>query len=176
VSRFVPEKRHLDLINAFNEANLQGWKLVLVGDSDHPDEYSRNIITISKKLPNVVITGFQSGLPLAELYANAGVFVLPSSHEGLPIAMLEALSYNLPVLASDIPANLEVGLPDKLYFPLGDIPALAEALCRMADEATDPRQHLVPQSWVKERYNWPRIASRTLEVYKQTASNLPVIS
>lgn len=165
VSRFVPEKRHLDLIYAFNEANLLGWKLVLVGDADHPDEYSRKVRSVSKKLPNVVITGFQSGLPLAELYTNAGIFVLPSSHEGLPIAMLEALSYSVPVLASDIPANLEVGLQEKYYFPLGDTMALAEAMRRLANEESKLRQ-----SWIKERYSWPQIAMNTLEVYKRAVA------
>jgi glycosyltransferase involved in cell wall biosynthesis len=111
VSRLDPGKRHIDLIRAFTEANLPDWKLVLAGALDPPDDYIRAVLSLADTTPNIVLTDFQSGSALQELYANAGMFVLPSSHEGLPIVILEALSYGLPVLASDIPANLEVGLP-----------------------------------------------------------------
>jgi len=167
VSRFVPEKRHLDLINAFNEANLKDWKLVLVGDADHPNEYSENIITTSKKLPNIVLTGYQSGLSLAELYAYAGIFVLPSSHEGLPIALLEALSYGIPVLASDIPANLEVGLSPEQYFHLGDVPALAHQLQKSVYIKPADNKFKETREWVCKRYNWADVAHKTLIVFKE---------
>lgn len=101
------------------------WKPAIVGASDHPHDYVKDVLGEAAATPGVVGTGLQTGLALRELYGRAGVFVLPSSHEGLPIAMLEALSYGLPVIASDIPANLEVGLPSEHYFPLGDVGALA---------------------------------------------------
>ena len=168
VSRFVPEKRHLDLIEAFRQSGLADWKLALVGEVDRRDSYTMKVVAAAERTPGVVITDFQSGLALRELYAHAGIFVLPSSHEGLPIALLEALSYGLPVLASDIPANLEVGLPPGQYFPLGDIPALAAGLQRLAAATTDQAKRLERQSWVKERYDWHQVALQTLEIYKNT--------
>ncbi|MGO9446850.1 MAG: glycosyltransferase family 4 protein, partial [Thiobacillaceae bacterium] len=117
VSRLVPEKRHNDLIEALADAKLDGWKLVLVGASENPDAYTAALAARAQATAGVVMTGFQSGLALRELYAHAGVFVLPSSHEGLPIALMEALSFGLPVVASDIPAHLEIGLDDAHYFP-----------------------------------------------------------
>jgi glycosyltransferase involved in cell wall biosynthesis len=167
VSRLVPEKRHLDLIAAFGQAALPGWKLAIVGASDHPDAYVREVLQAAETVPGVVCTGLQTGLVLRELYAHAGVFVLPSSHEGLPIAMLEALSYGLPVIASAIPANLEVGLPAEHYFPLGGVDALAERLREfvgqtLTDEARESRRR-----WVSERYDWRDIAKRTLAVYRE---------
>lgn len=169
VSRFVPEKRHLDLIEAFTRAGLPGWKLALVGEADRREPYCMKVQASAERTPGVVITDYQSGKALHELYAHAGMFVLPSSHEGLPIALLEALSYGLPVLASAIPANLEVGLSDKHYFPLGDTNALAVALRRLARDGNDAQQRHGRQMWVEERYDWARIAARTLEVYR-TAS------
>src|SRR5260221_4349777 len=104
VSRLVREKRHLDLIEAFRRADLDDWKLVIVGAADHADAYAREVVSVAERTERVVTTGFQSGVALHGLYANAGLFVLPSSHEGLPIAILEALSFGVPVVASDIPA------------------------------------------------------------------------
>lgn len=166
VSRFVQEKRHLDLINAFDSAGLVGWKLVLVGDADNPSDYSREIHAKSKANSNIVLTGFQSGLELAELYTNAGVFVLPSSHEGLPIAMLEALSYGLPVFASDIPANLEVGLPKHNYFSLGNVEQLSKMLkdYSTANHGNDGIR--LANTLISEKYNWNTIAQNTLRVYQ----------
>ncbi|TCJ18046.1 glycosyltransferase [Parasulfuritortus cantonensis] len=166
VSRLVPEKRHFDLIRAFDQAALPGWKLAIVGASDHPDEYVRSVIEAAKATPGTVCTGLQTGEALRQLYAHAGIFVLPSSHEGLPIALLEALSYGLPVVASDIPANLEVGLPAAHYFPLGDTEALAERLRAFAAQPLTPGLRNERRAWVKTRFDWHDIARRTLLVYQ----------
>ena len=170
VSRLVPEKRHLDLIEAFRRAALPGWKLAIVGASDHPDAYVRQVLDAAAATPGVVCTGLQTGLSLRELYAHAGIFVLPSSHEGLPIAMLEALSYGLPVIASDIPANVEVGLPAAHYFPLGDVEALVVRLREFAAQPLTFEAREARRAWVSERYDWRDIARRTLAVYEAVAS------
>lgn len=173
VSRLVPEKRHMDLIAAFNRAGLVDWKLAIVGSSDHPDAYTRQVLETVANTPGVVCTGFQSGQALRELYAHAGLFVLPSSHEGLPIAMLEALSYGLPVVASNIPANLEVGLPAENYYPLGDVDALAARLSVFAARPLNPETRESRRAWVAERFDWRDIARRTMAVYQAAVSERP---
>jgi glycosyltransferase involved in cell wall biosynthesis len=165
VSRLVPEKRHLDLIEAFRRAALPGWKLALVGAADHADDYSRRVVDAAGATPAVVMTGFQSGTALETLYAHAGLFVLPSSHEGLPIAMLEALSYGTPVVASDIPANLEVGLPRACHFPLGDVEALATLLRERAEVVETPVQRQARRDEAVQRFDWARNARATRAIY-----------
>ena len=162
----VPEKRHLDLIRAFNLARLDDWKLALVGSIDLKDSYTLEVVNAAGESSNVVLTDFQTGEPLAELYGNAGVFVLPSTHEGLPIALLEALSYGLPAIASDIPANKEVGLPSGQYFRTGDEADMARCLRTIATEprTEDYKQEL--RAWVKSKYDWYRIACSTLDIYR----------
>jgi glycosyltransferase involved in cell wall biosynthesis len=166
VSRLVPEKRHLDLISAFSFAGLPGWKLALVGASDHPDDYTRRVLSAAANTENVVTTGFQTDLALRELYAHAGMFVLPSSHEGLPIVILEALSYGLPVIASDIPANREVGLGNDHYFALGNVEQLTQRLQAFAYGLLDTRTREETRQCVVEKYDWGRIADQTLAVYQ----------
>lgn len=166
VSRLVPEKRHHDLIEAFSRAGLADWKLALVGASDHPDAYMQSVLDAVRTTPNSVATGFQTSLALRELYAHAGMFVLPSSHEGLPIALLEALSYGLPVIASDIPANLEVGLGQQHYFALGDTAMLAQRISDFTKTPYTSDRREAVRKWVGEKYNWHDIASKTLEVYR----------
>jgi len=166
ISRLVPEKRHLDLIEAFRLAALPGWKLAIVGASDHPDAYVQSVLDAAANTPDVVCTGFQSGAKLAELFGHAGIFVLPSSHEGLPIALLEALSYGLPVVASDIPANVEVGLPPDHYFPLGEVMALAERLVIFSEMPLTSATRESRRVWVAERYDWRQIARQTVDVYR----------
>lgn len=133
VSRLVPE-RHLDLIAAFKLAAIPGWKLAIVGASDHPDAMWREVLESARTSGDIICTGLQTGQALKELYSHAGMFVLPSSHEGLPIALLEALSFGLPVIASDIPANLEVGLPEDSYFlSVRSMPSQDSTSSRVAD-------------------------------------------
>jgi glycosyltransferase involved in cell wall biosynthesis len=164
VSRMVPEKRQLDLIRAYASARLRGWKLALAGALDDGD-YSRKVRACAQD-QGVVLTGYVSGEPLQQLYSHAGAFVLPSSHEGLPIALLEALSYGLPVLASDIPANLEVGLDRLSYVPLGDTAALASRLSEISESPMSESARLARRLWTMQKYDWDRIAAQTLQVYR----------
>ncbi len=170
VSRFVPEKRHLDLIKAFEQAGLSGWKLVLVGDTGQKDNYTRSVLSMAEKFPDIIITGFQSGRNLQELFSHAGLFVLPSSHEGLPIALLEALSYGLRTIASDIPAHIEVNLPTESYYPLGNTNTLAKLLKKFSYMENSPHDREKARKWVKNKYNWNNVAKQTFEVYRSVLS------
>ena len=131
------------------------------GDADHADEYSERLKQQATATPNVILTGFISGAPLHTLFSQAGLFVLPSYHEGLPIALLEAMSWSLPVVVSDIPANLEIGLPPADYFPVGNVPALTQKLQQwVAGEKADYSQFM-------PKYRWPEIAAQTAQVYQR---------
>ncbi len=123
VGRFVPEKGFHDLCDAFKQVDTD-WKLVIAGEADHESEYSRSLIKNAKEDPRIVLTGRIGGEVLSEIYSNAGLFILPSYHEGLPITILEAMSYDLPVLSSNIPANRELVKNENCTFPSGDIPAM----------------------------------------------------
>ncbi len=174
VSRLVPEKRHLDLIEAFRRSALpKGWQLAIVGAADHADAYARSVCDAAARVNGVCMTGFQTGETLQSLYANAGLFVLPSSHEGLPIAILEALSHGVRVLASDIPANVEIGLPSDCHFPLGDVPALAQRLKAIAAAPETDAQREARKAWATGKFSWERNARSTQAIYAQVCGLLP---
>ena len=170
VGRIVEEKRQLDLISAFGRLNDPVTKLLIVGWADHDGSYLRAVKQAAAATPGVLMTGFQHGEPLAQLYAHAGLFVLPSSHEGMPMALLEALSHGIPCLASDIGANLALDLGAEDYFPLGDVDALADAMKRkVADPDSVRSQERAAQ--VRNSFGWSPIVDRTIEIYE---SALPV--
>lgn len=154
VGRLVPEKGFHDLIGAWKAAGTTRT-LVIVGGADHPDAYSRNLL--KQQQDGIVFTGFQSGAALATLYHNAALFVLPSYHEGLPIAALEAISAGCPILLSDIEANRDIRLPFGCYFPLANQRVLAEKL-----SAPDFAHLSVNAESVLTRFNWDSIAQQTL--------------
>lgn len=159
MGRFVPEKNFHQLIRAFAALKQQNYKLVLAGDTDFEDDYSRKLKSLAKE-NGVILTGFIKGKKLHELLTHAHCFVLPSSHEGLPIALLEAMSYDLPVIVSDIPANLEVGLNYDCYFPTNDEKALEEKLRQRIS------QDFQPVNYPMDEYNWDVIAEQVMTVYK----------
>jgi glycosyltransferase involved in cell wall biosynthesis len=164
VGRISAEKRQLDLIAAFALARPAGWRLALVGGLD-AGSYSQQVRSRALEA-DVVLAGFRGGAALEQLYTHAGLFVLPSAHEGLPIALLEALSFGLPVLASDIAANLEVGLDADSYFPMGNVAALATALTRSISAPPNEEERSQRRARVTQAYDWDSIAVRTLEVYR----------
>ncbi len=161
--RFVPEKNLHHLVEAFGRIDAHGCKLVLAGDTDFEDDYSRSLKEKARKA-GVVLTGFVKGRKLHSLLSQARCYCLPSSHEGLPIALLEAMSYSLPVVVSDIPANKEVGLPDECYFRCGDIKALAERLQPLVEG------DFAPRTYDMQKYDWDRIARQTMQVYRSVAA------
>ena len=158
--RFVPEKNLHHLIEACAKIDMKGYKLVLAGDADFEDSYSKKLKEMARK-NNVVLTGFIKGKKLHSLLTNCACYCLPSSHEGLPIALLEAMSYGVRVLASDIPANLEVGLADDNYFHCGNIDELAEKLKKIINT---PNERV---NYDMEKYNWDVIASQVANVYRE---------
>ena len=124
----------------------------------------------SRRVPghkDIVLTGFLTGHPLAELYSHAGLFVLPSYYEGLPIALLEAMSYGLSCIVSDIPANREVGLPEERYFKAGDIEGLSSKIKEFAAKPMTEEQKSRQIELLKQKYNWDKIAEETLKVYQE---------
>jgi glycosyltransferase involved in cell wall biosynthesis len=170
VGRFVPEKGFHDLLESFHQflsMTHNPWKLVIVGDADHEDAFSRKLKKQSRGMPGVVLTGFQSGITLQVLYSQAGLFILPSYHEGLPIVLLEALSYGSSCLVSDIPANREVNLEEDRYFKPGDIDRITQKLSEfwLRPDTEDERRKRIQQ--ITDKYNWAQIAQKTLEVYKR---------
>jgi glycosyltransferase involved in cell wall biosynthesis len=158
--RFVPEKNLHHLVEAFTRIESHGCKLVLAGDTDFEDDYSRKL-KLKAKEAGVVMTGFVKGQKLHSLLTHARAYVLPSSHEGLPIALLEAMSYRLPVVVSDILANLEVGLEDDCYFPVGNVAQLVQKVQTMVDVP----YHRVDYDMTK--YDWDVIANQVIDVYKK---------
>lgn len=158
VGRFVEEKGLHDLIAAYQLSGISD-PLVLVGDADHPSDYSMRLKQLAIKTPNVILTGFLKGDALKVVFSQAKLFIMPSYHEGLPIALLEAMSYSLPAVVSDIPANLEVGLPVEAYFHVGNVADLANKMKqRVTLNDADYGEFL-------KTYDWREIASKTVSVY-----------
>lgn len=156
VGRLVPEKGFHTLIAAYL-AGKADFKLVIAGRADHEDAYSRSLMQHARD--GVVFTGFQTHAVLHALYCNASLFVLPSTHEGLPIAALEAARVGVPVLLSDIQANLDIGLPAANYFPVGDVSALKSKLYAHHGACA------VDAAAIANRFNWDTVSNEVEQIY-----------
>lgn len=157
VGRLVPEKGLHDLIAA-HLASKTDRKLVIVGGADHDSDYARDLL--AKSDDHVVFAGVQTRPVLRHLFERADLFVMPSYHEGLPIAALEAGSCGAPMLLSDIRPNRDVGLAERHYFPVGDVQALSAALERPS------LNYAVDSDAIRERFCWDQAAIDTLAIYR----------
>lgn len=166
VGRFVPEKGLGDLIDAFEAAALRDRTLVIVGRADHRGSYSRHLSEKVEGNKKIVLTGFLTGKDLAELYHHAGIFVLPSHYEGLPIVLLEALSYGCSCLVSDIPPHRSIGLPVDWYFPVGKVGVLSNKLRELIGSVYSETDRERLGRMLRQVYNWDVIAEKTFEVYE----------
>lgn len=159
VARLVPEKGLHDLIDAYERSNCTA-KLVIAGSADHQSDYARDLL--ARAGDRIIFTGVQSRATLKCLYERCSLFVMPSYHEGLPIAALEAASCGARILLSDIPANLDIGLDPRNYFPVGNVAALTERL------NADCADFQVDRDSVRARFSWDKAAEDTLNVYRAT--------
>lgn len=168
LGRFVPEKGFHDLLDAWERVETS-WQLALAGDADHPTPYSRQLKERARRMDGVVLTGFVKGETLDQLYTHSGLFVLPSYHEGLPLVLLEALSFGCSPLVSNIPSIRSVPLPDERSFPPGDVAELARKLKTWMERGISPEERDRNLELLRTRYNWDHIARRTLVVYEDVA-------
>lgn len=167
LGRLVPEKRPDLLIEAFQKLQPPGWKLALVGGVSDTAEFTSELVRLADNNPNIIFTGELQGKYLAEVVRGAGLFVLPSDLEGLPLVMLEAMREGIPVVASDIPPHQQLLAQDRgLLFEAGSVSScircLQEALAQpleMANRATKA------QKYVEVNYHWDKITADNLTVY-----------
>lgn len=97
--------------------------LVIAGGSSHSQEYFEELKQKAQG-KNIIFTDFVQGRVLEELYSNAYVYVLPSDLEGMPISLLEAMSYGNCCLTSDIPECTEVCGDKAVCFEKGNTASL----------------------------------------------------
>ncbi|WP_405096596.1 glycosyltransferase family 4 protein [Micromonospora sp. NBC_01412] len=165
VGRLVPEKAADLLVRAFRRLPTD-LRLVVVGGSSFTDDFVARIRREAGDDPRIVFTGFVYGEQLAELYSHAAAFVQPSRLEGLPLTLLEAASYGLPVVASDIEPHVEVlerDAPGRRLFRDGDGDDLLRALATVtADVPAERAGATLLRDRVLAEYNWDT-AARDLE-------------
>lgn len=157
VARLVPEKGLSYLVEAHARAHNPP-PLIVAGSEMHGSGYADRLKAAAG--PGVLFIGAQDKVTLGALYRNTALFVMPSFHEGLPIAALEAMGAGARMLLSDIPANVDLGLAPGNYFPVGDVEALARRL------SGDFARFAISSESTKA-FDWDIIADKTLEVYRE---------
>ena len=160
VARIVPEKGLNYLIEAFKRIkNKTNKKLVIVGGPSHSKAYFDEISKICQGDDRIIMTGFQSGRILNELFSNAYLYCLPSDVEGMPISLLEAMSFGNLCLVSDIPENKDVLDKDSFTFKKSDVDDLtAKLLFAVNSNFETHKSQFIYKSW-------DDVVNETLKVY-----------
>ena len=168
LGRIVPEKGIHYLIDAYQKINTNK-KLVIAGGASDTDDYYQELKEKSKNNENIIFTGFVQGTELAELYSNAYIYCLPSDLEGMPLSLLEAMSYGNCCLTSDIDECSEV-LEDKgVIFKKTDITDLADKLKKLCNDNNLVRKYKdESQKFILNKYNWDEVTKSTLAIYKKS--------
>lgn len=166
LGRIVPEKGAHYLINAYKGLDTDK-KLVIAGGSSHTSEYMNEIKALAKEDEKIIFTGFVQGEILEELYSNAYIYCLPSDLEGMPLSLLEAMSYGNCCLTSDIPECTEVCGNMAATFRKGnekDLQDKLQMLLNNKDIADKYRQGAA--DFICNTFNWDDIIDRTVQLYK----------
>lgn len=166
-ARLVKEKGVHYLIKAYNEMDTE-LKLVIAGDALYEDEYKKELQELAKSNKNIIFTGFVTGDILYELFSNCYIFVLPSELEGLPTALLEAMSYGNCCLVSDIPENIEALNDLGFTFQNKNYIDLKNKLLYLI-ENKDKVESVKPRAkeYVLSNFSWDQIADRFEQLYKE---------
>ena len=166
MGRLVPEKGLEYLIKAFMELDTDK-KLVVAGSSSDTQEFVDRIHKLASKDDRIIFTGFVQGRMLSELLSNSYLYVIPSDLEGMPLTLLEAMSYGNCCLTSDIPECIEVCGGKALSFRKSDVKDLRDKLRMLIDDEEKVKEYRKEASeYVCEHYNWERIVDETIKVYK----------
>lgn len=167
LARLVPEKGAHYLIDAYKSIRTDK-KLVIAGGESHSTNYAESLKELAKGFDNILFTGFVSGKELDELYSNAYLYVLPSDIEGLPISLLEAMSYGNCCLTSDIPENINVTEQNGYAFKKSDTKDLKKVLMQLIDEPSKViEKRMKSMEHVLNEYKWDDISKKTFAVYSK---------
>lgn len=171
VGRLVPHKGVHYLIEAFKHGKDSGMaphdlKLAIVGSATYTSSYEKLLRAMAEGRDDILLLGYQSGEALRQLYAHAYLYVQPSESEGLPVVVIEAMSFGRPVLASDIPENLEAMCRAGFSFANKSVSDLSEKLVELINhpEVVEEAARLT-QRTVRAHFNWEMIAVHTEAVY-----------
>ena len=175
VSRLIEHKGMHYMIEAYNRLTehnpelVKDYPLVIVGDGYYTDEYVASLHTQAKGNPNIIFTGFQSGEALSELFSNAHLMIHPSDNEGLPINVLEGMSYGLPILLSDIPEHMELITDQQFLFSWGNVDDLTvevERIMRMPKEILEKSAQR-NRNQIKQSFTWNIVSQNIVKLYEQ---------
>ena len=166
LGRLVPEKGIHYLIEAYQSLKTDK-KLVIAGGISDTGEYGEELRKLASNNPNILFTGFVQGRMLEELYSNAYLYILPSDLEGMPLSLLEAMSYGNCCVTSDIEECAAVMESFGVTFPKSDVSALTETLQHLCDDPqTVARYQQQAANYITSKYNWDDVTEKTLELYR----------
>ena len=167
VGRLVPEKGLVYLIRAFKMIHTTK-KLVIAGGASDTNEFEDELRKLAAGDERIIFTGFVQGKVLEELYSNAYIYVLPSDLEGMPLSLLEAMSYGNCCLVSDIEECSAVVEENAIIFRRGDISDLKDKL-QMAIDSENLVNKIgsVSAEFICNKYNWDDITKKTIDLYYQ---------
>lgn len=164
LARIVPEKGLHYLVKAWKKVVEQTnttKKLVIAGGSSHTDSYLEEIKNMVKDDKTIIMTGFVEGQELEELFSNAYLYVLPSDVEGMPMSLLEAMSYGNVCLVSDIPENTEVIDGDCFVTEKGNVDQLRHQIKKILRLNLQTHENMIIP------YDWDSVTKKTLDLYKK---------
>ena len=167
LGRLVPEKGLRYLIESFKNV-CTDKKLVIAGGSSDTDSFMKELQELAKEDDRIIFTGFVKGKILDELYSNAYIYTLPSDLEGMPLSLLEAMSYGNCCLVSDIPECTEVVEDKALIFKKSDIEDLKEKIqdaCDYPEKVMKLKQQAA--DFVCKKYNWDEVVRETMKLYRR---------
>lgn len=165
LGRIVPEKGEKYLIEAFRQVRTDK-KLVIAGGSSDTQSFMDELKEMARGDARIVFTGFVQGRAKHELYSNAYVYTLPSDLEGMPLSLLEGMSYGNCCLTSDIPECAEVVEDHAVLFRKSSVEDLREKLQMLCDQPeTVDRYKKEAGAFVLRKYGWDDVVERTLELY-----------
>lgn len=165
LGRIVPEKGIQYLIKAFKEVRTDK-KLVIAGGASDTASFYEELKVMAQDDERILFTGFVNGQILEELYSNAYVYTLPSDLEGMPLSLLEAMSYGNCCLVSDIAECAEVVEDKAILFKKSDMNDLREKTQRLCDHSEIVRQKKNEvKEFVFKKYAWNEVVEKTLRLY-----------
>ena len=166
LGRIVPEKGVHYLVKAFREIKTEK-KLLVVGGNSDTSSYMNKLRALAKGDDRIIFTGFVQGRLKHELYSNAYLYCLPSDLEGMPLSLLEAMSYGNCCLTSDIEECTEVIGDKAVVFKKGNVADLRDKLQGLIEDSnTVEKYKAVAADYILEKYNWDDVVEKTLEIYK----------